>query len=459
MPVPPRALYDWHARPGAFERLMPPWQRLDIVSREGGIADGDRLVFALRAGPTRVTWEALHSAHIAGEQFVDEMVRGPMARWRHTHRFLPAESSSSSVLEDVVEFAPPLGIAGRAGGGLIRRQLERLFAFRHSRVRADLERWGDRRACQVVVSGSSGVVGSALCPVLTTGGCEVRRLVRRKPGAGEIFWQPGSGPRGGQIDQHGFEGADAVIHLAGENIAKGRWNAAKRERILVSRVESTRLLSHTLANLSKRPRVLIVASGTALYGDRGDETLTEDAGVGSGFLAEVVRDWEAAAEPARQAGIRVVHLRIGMGLSCRGGLLAAARGPASLGLACVPGNGRQWWSWISMDDVVSVILHVMEHEELVGGVNVVSPEAVLASEFVSALAGALDRGVFARLPAWVLRAALGEKAEVLLSSARVVPERLRATGAAFRYPTLDHALRWELGIVNPVDAGISFEWA
>jgi uncharacterized protein (TIGR01777 family) len=272
----------------------------------------------------------------------------------------------------------------------------------------------------------------------------VDRLVRRKAEAGEIFWQPGAGVRGGQIDDAAMEGCDAVVHLAGEPIAQGRWTEAKKKAIRESRVEGTRLIARTVADLKRRPNVLIVASGIHYYGDRGDQELTEEAGLGSGFLAEVSRDWEGAIAPAVEAGIRVVVLRIGLVLSPRAGLLARLLPWGHLGLLPVLGPGTQWWSWIGQDDLLGVVQHALTNPGLRGPVNAVTPQPVRQHEFASILASTLHRPLGLRVPAMFLRGALGELAEVVTTSTRAVPEALRQSGFRFQTPGLAEALAWEL---------------
>jgi uncharacterized protein (TIGR01777 family) len=303
----------------------------------------------------------------------------------------------------------------------------------------------DARPLRVAVTGASGLIGAALAERLTAGGHFVVQLVRRKPELpGEVFWQPGSGPRGGQLEETALEGVDAAVHLAGEPTFPGRWTPQKKLAIHTSRVESTRLLARSLAGLEKRPGVLIAASGIGFYGDRGDQELTEDASLGSGFLAEVCRDWEAAAEPARQAGIRVVHLRMGMVLSPRGGALKAMLPSFRLGLGCVMGKGTQWWSWIGIEDVLGVIMHALSNDDLRGPVNAVAPVPVRAAEFAATLARVCDRPLLARMPLWALRTLLGESGEAATWSTRGVPEKLRRAGFRFRHPGLEGALRAEL---------------
>lgn len=454
MPVPAGTLYAWHARAGAFERLMPPWERLEIVEKQGGIEDGARLTFAIRKGPLRLVWEAAHRGHVAGEVFIDEMRCGPFASWVHTHRFVPDGAASSRLDDEVMYELPGAWLGNRVGGPHARRAIDRMFAFRHERTRRDLLMHAQMGAApmQVAMTGSSGAIGGALRHFLTTGGHTVRPMVRRKANedAGEIFWQPGPGARGGQIDEASMEGIDAVVHLAGEPIAHGRWTQSKKDEIRESRVSGTRLIARTLAGLQRRPRVLVVASGIHYYGDRGDQELSEAEGVGSGFLAEVARDWEAAVEPAVQAGIRVVLLRIGLVLSAGSGLVRGLAPLAGLGLMPVVGNGRQWWSWICEDDLLGVALRSLTDAGLHGAVNAVSPAPVRMEEFAWALARVQGRQPLARIPAWAVRWIVGEKAEVATTSTRAVPEALRRRGHRFMFPMIEDALMWQLhGRVRP----------
>ncbi len=296
----------------------------------------------------------------------------------------------------------------------------------------------------IAVTGASGLVGSALVPFLTTGGHRVVRVVRSapKPGDDAVQWEP----QAGQLDPASLEGLDAVVHLAGENIAAGRWTAEQKARIRDSRVKSTGLLCETLAKLSQPPKVVVGASAIGLYGNRGDETLQEDSPAGSGFLAEVCQAWEAAAQPASQAGIRTVLLRIGVVLSPAGGALAKMLLPFKMGVGGVMGSGNQYWSWIGVDDVVGVIHHALMTDGLEGAVNVVAPQPATNKEFTKTLGRVLGRPTLFPLPGFAVRLALGEMADdLLLASARVVPSKLVATGYTFRQPELEGALRHLLG--------------
>jgi len=291
----------------------------------------------------------------------------------------------------------------------------------------------------ILVTGSHGLIGTALVPLLTSKGHRVVRLVRSPTPAApdQVVWDPAAGT----LDPTRLEGMDAAIHLAGENIASGRWTPARKARIRASRVRATRLLADAIARLSRRPRVLLSASAVGYYGDRGDELLVEESAPGTGFLAEVCRDWEAATEPARRAGVRVAYLRSGVVLSDAGGALARLLPVFRAGLGGRLGSGRQYMSWIALDDEIESICFALDQDSLDGPVNLVSPHPVTNQEFTVALGRALRRPTPFAVPSGALRLVLGELADELLGSVRVQPARLLASAYAFRYPALDGALR------------------
>ncbi|HSF33952.1 MAG TPA: TIGR01777 family oxidoreductase [Candidatus Tectomicrobia bacterium] len=295
----------------------------------------------------------------------------------------------------------------------------------------------------VLVTGASGLVGSALVPVLGAAGHDVTRLVRSQPKPGErvAHWDP----MAGTIDVSALQGVEAVVHLAGENIAE-RWTAVKKAKIRDSRVKGTQVLCEALIGLAPLPKVLVSASAIGYYGDRGAEVLTEDSAPGSSFLAEVCRAWEAATEPAQQRGIRVVRLRFGVVLSAAGGALAKMLPPFRLGLGGVLGSGRQYMSWIALDDAVAAIHHALVTDSLQGPTNAVAPQPVTNQEFTETLGKVLGRPTILPMPAFAARLIFGEMAdELLLASARVQPAKLQAAGYRFRYPELEQAFRHVLG--------------
>jgi uncharacterized protein (TIGR01777 family) len=295
----------------------------------------------------------------------------------------------------------------------------------------------------VLISGATGFIGSALVSALTAAGYTVRRLVRseRQQRRGDVVWDPA----GGRLDGRAIDGVEVVVHLAGEPIAQ-RWTAAAKRRIRESRVRGTELLSTTIASLTRPPRVIVSGSAMGIYGDRGDEVLDETSPLGSGFLADVAREWEAASYPAARAGVRVVHIRTGLVLGARGGALARLLLPFRLGAGGRIGSGRQWVSWIALDDTVGAIRHAIATEALYGPVNLAAPNPVTNAELAQTLGKVLGRPAIIPVPAAALRLVFGEMgAATLLASQRMRPRRLAETGYVFRHPVLEGALRRELG--------------
>lgn len=289
---------------------------------------------------------------------------------------------------------------------------------------------------KIALTGASGLVGTALVTKLTTDGHQVIRLVRRGPAEREEHWNPVSG-----IEPNALQGVDAVVHLAGENIAEGRWTSEKKDRIRESRVRGTAAIARSLGAMNPPPPTLICASAIGYYGDRGDAELREDSEPGTGFLPDVCQAWEAAADPAREAGIRVVHVRFGVVLSGAGGALAKMLTPFKLGVGGRIGSGGQYMSWLSIDDATGIIQHALTTPDLAGPVNAVAPEPVTNTVFTKSLGRAVHRPTIFPMPAFVAKLAFGEMAEaLLLASTRVLPERLEATGYEFRHRTIDDAL-------------------
>ncbi len=299
---------------------------------------------------------------------------------------------------------------------------------------------------KILVSGSSGLIGRALCPFLIKNNCKVVRLVRKPVQQVEdtVFWYP----EYGILDESNLVGSDVIVHLAGEPIAGGRWTEEKKRAIYNSRINSTKLLVEKISKLPTPPKVFICASAIGYYGDRGDEILTEESSPGEGFLAKTAYDWEEAAKPLQKIGVRVVNLRIGIVLSLEGGALRLMLLPFKLGLGGKIGSGKQYWSWIAIDDLIYIIYEAIINSTLTGPINAVSPESVTNYEFTKILGKLLKRPTFLPLPSFMVKLLFGEMGkELLLSSTRVEPKKLMSAGYKFHFPQLEIALRHILGIL------------
>jgi uncharacterized protein (TIGR01777 family) len=291
---------------------------------------------------------------------------------------------------------------------------------------------------KVAITGASGLVGSALIPILKSMGAQITRMVRSKPKPGELEWHPNQD----ELSPASLAGFDTIINLAGENIAGGRWTDDQKRKIRDSRINGTHLLSEAIAKLSPKPRVFICASATGIYGDRDDEVLDEQSESGGGFLAGVCREWEEATKPAIEAGIRVVHLRLGPILAREGGMLAKLLTPFKMGMGGKVGSGRQYISWIAIDDVIQAIKLAIEDASIHGALNVVSPNPVTNEEFTKTLGHVLNRPTALAIPPFAARLAFGEMAdEMLLASQKVIPKKLADAGFVFRYPELEPTLK------------------
>lgn len=441
--APRGEVFAWHARPGAFTRLSPPWQPMRLVTEAASLRDG-RATLALPGG---LRWVAAHrpDSYDPPRRFADAVAAdGPASlpariavRWRHTHDFEDVGGDRTRVIDRVDTPVP---------GSLLRP----MFVYRHRQLADDLA--AHRLAADnglasttIAVTGSSGLVGSALTAFLRTGGHRVVRLVRGSAsGADERQWNPE------HPDPELLAGVDAVIHLAGASIA-GRFTDRHRKAVRDSRIGPTRLLAELAGRTSPGPAAFISASAIGFYGyDRGDEPLTEDSERGDGFLAGVVADWEDATAPAELAGLRVVRVRTGIVQSSRGGTLKLMRPLFSAGLGGRLGDGKQWLSWIGIDDLVDVYHRALWDTTLSGAVNAVAPQPVRNAEYTRTLARVLSRPAVLPVPSPAPRILLGEQGarELACASQKVVPRKLTGRGHRFRQPDLDQALRHLLGRVR-----------
>ena len=432
-------VFAWHARPGAMRRLVPPWQPMKVVSEVDSLADG-RAVLGLPAG---LRWVAQHdpTSYDPPHRFVDVLSsEGPrswppriVGRWTHTHEF--SEVSAGTRVYDRIDAPVPAAA------------LRPMFVYRHRQLADDLAAHRDARdmgtqSLVVAVTGATGLVGMALSAFLSSGGHRVIRLVRHPAQTeDERQWNPDD-PAPDLLS-----GVDAVVHLAGASIA-GRFTAAHKEAVRDSRIGPTRRLAEVAAAAADGPRTFVSASAIGIYGfDRGDALLREDSVRGDGFLADVVADWEAATGPAVESGLRVVNVRTGIVQSAAGGTLRLMRPLFAAGLGGRVGSGRQWLSWIGLDDLIDVYYRALYDVRMSGPVNAVAPAPVRNAEYTKALAGVLHRPALLPVPSLGPRLLLGKQGARELAEAdqRVAPTKLETVGHRFRHPGITDALAHELG--------------
>ncbi len=444
LPCSASEAFDLHAREGAFERLAPPWDRLEILSKTGtGLEENSTILLQLRKLGFRKEWLAVISECSDGVYFKDVQVRGPFAKWEHKHAFNGVDASTS-ILADEIEYALPGGsLVNSFARGHVQSILERTFWYRHEITKNDLvlwDRYRDRNPLKILISGGYGFLGSRLSAFLRAQGHSVAVLTR-SPKNGDVGWDPASG----MVDKERLEGFDAVIHLAGENLASGRWNDQRKTQIWNSRVDATKLLVQALEGVKRQPQTFICASGIGYYGDCGDQRVRETDPLGTGFLAELCQAWEAESIAAESFLDRVVRLRTGVVMDAGGGALREMLPLFLMGLGGALGKGNQWLPWIALEDWIGSLYHLLMEEEA-GACNLVSPNPVTSREFAKCLGSVLSRPAVMSVPAPVLRLMLGEFAnEGLLSSCRAQPARLESFGYQFKYPNLGDALNLTLG--------------
>ena len=439
--------FQWHARDGAIERLSPPWDPLKVVSRTGGIKAGAKVNLRMRVGPISYRWDAEHTTYEENSLFRDEQIKGPFSKWIHTHRFFPGENDTCS-MEDQIEYKLPFHLISHPFmRPFIRKKLTSIFTYRHRTTQQDLQFHKYNRKAEtlnILVSGATGVIGSALIPFLTTGGHRVIRLVRgrNKTNPDEIAWDPVSG----RLDLDPSDKIDAVIHLAGENIGNQPWTTKKKKRIIESRNKGTALIAEKIARLKIPPRVFLCASAIGYYGDLGDAVVTENHQLGDDFISDVCDQWERAGSAAAEAGIRTAYLRIGVVLTPLGGALSRLLLPFQLGMGMKIASGKQYVSWVSMPDVLGSINYAIFNEAVQGPVNIVSPNPVTNYELSKTLGKVLSRPVLFTVPGFLIKLIFGQMGrEVLLSSTRVHPQVLTDNQYQFVYPELQPWLEDTLG--------------
>ncbi|SDB90035.1 hypothetical protein GA0111570_10762 [Raineyella antarctica] len=455
-PHPRHEVFAWHERPGAFVRLTPPGSAIPLHGPTDGIRAGSRMeirvslpfLSALWPGDTAPgpSWMVEHTAYEPGVRFVDEQVRGPMEDWRHEHEFADAPGNGTTIT-DRLTYELPRPLRGVADGQ-VRRYLKGLFRFREEQLRADLDLHARLSGTPqvVAVSGASGMIGDQLCALLTTGGHTVRRLVRRAATSDdEIRWDPARG----ELDPAALAGVDTVVNLSGRSIG-GRFTESAKREILSSRVDSTTTLVRAIAAAraaGNGPGTLVQASGIGLYGARRPgELLDEESRPGVDFLADVVRQWEAAADPVQDQGVRLVKLRTGIVLGAASGALALQLPLFMVGVGGRLTDPQSMMSWIGLDDMVRVYASAVLDPEWTGAVNAVAPHPVSAGAFATRLGRVMHRPSLVPTPAFGPKLVLGrEGADVLVrTDQRVSSARLESLGFRFSHPELEPALRHAL---------------
>tara|TARA_B100001778_G_scaffold275962_1_gene239130 strand:+ start:731 stop:2107 length:1377 start_codon:yes stop_codon:yes gene_type:complete len=438
--------FSWFEHEGSFRRLMPPWEVLKEVRADESIEEGAIRIFEIPFGPLKMKWVAKHTVYNPPNQFKDIMLKGPFWRWEHVHDFIP--KNNGTLVKDSVEYQVPFGAFGYLfAGRSVRKRIKNMFISRELRLIRDLEnhkKFRSEKRKKILIAGSSGMIGTQLVAFFDTGGHDVWRLVRReaKPNSNEIKWDP----ENDILDSREIEGFDAIIHLGGAGIGDKRWTKKRKDLIQKSREKTTTLLSDTICKLDKKPEVFLIASAIGFYGNRGDEELTEESEPGEGFLTETVLAWEKYANSAKNAGVRVINIRTGIVLSATGGALNRMLLPWKLGGGGSIGGGKQWMSWISLDDQIYAINHLIMKKECSGPYNLTSINPVRQKEFSRTLGRVLWRPAFAPIPKFPMKILFGELAGPLLfEGQRVLPDRLMKSGFKFTHENLEDALRDCLG--------------
>lgn len=444
--APVDRVFKWHARDGAIIRLTPPWAPLKMISRKGsGIDKGVKVVFQIKIAGIPMKWKARHIEYKKNEIFKDIQVKGPFSVWEHTHRFTP-EGEGRTVMSDEVKFKLPFGWLSRPFYRYAKKEIDRMFQYRHRVLRYDLERHVDEsRKKRILISGASGTIGRALVAFLKTCGHDVVRLVRNRSGLkkDKLYWNP----ERGQLDLSNAGTFDVVINLNGIDISRGRWTNRQKRRIIASRTYPTSLLVEKMSQLKRKPELFMSSSAIGYYGDGGDVQFTEKSENGACFIAKVCRRWENQSRKAQRVGIRTVQLRIGIVLTPAGGALARMAAPFKMGCGVRIADGRQYMSWISMDDLLSGMLHIINTPKICGPVNLTAPNPVTNRVFSKTLAGIFSRKVYFWLPKFVAVILWGQMGkETLLASANVKPEKLMDHGYEFQHTTLGTALKDVLGL-------------
>ena len=436
-------VFFWHAQKGTLTRLLPPWRKVTVLTRIGGIEDGAELI--MKVYFWRIFYWTMTFQYVdfkRNEQFAVKQLEGPFKFWEYIHRFTDAEHDYTEARDEISYI---LSWKTKPFASQIRREVERGFRFRHHVMKHEVEYLSQfsYNPLKIAVVGGTGFLGSRLCNFLQSAGHKVSVITRKKCGAcNSILWNP----ENEILDREHLEGFDVVVNFAGESLVSSRWGREKMRKIYTSRVDTTRFLAETLLELKNPPKVFISASACGFYGSSQD-VKTEEDGSGTDFLADVSRSWEQAAKIVENRGIRLVTPRIGVVLWPSGGILKSMHLQFLLGLGCTFGKGDNWMSWIAMDDLVTLLHYCMVTDSISGPVNAVAPNPVTQLEFDEIYAKVLHRPCLLKVPRFIARFILGKMADHLLfSSQRVLPKKMEATNFKFFYPRLQDALSGVYGL-------------
>ena len=446
-------LWNWYNSPGAFRRIMPEWEGIKPV-QVGSLKDGEETIFKVCIGPIKRKWIARHHSVVENETFSDRMIKGPFGKWNHQHSFVG--SGNNTEIQDTIDWKLPLHIlTGWTAAITVIPRMNQMFRYRSEKVANDLTQINKTRDLprqRVLVSGSTGMIGLQLCAFLEAAGHEVHRLLRidsKLPAdinsENVIRWND----KTGDVIKGDMNGFDSVIHLAGAGIGDKRWSPKRKDIIRNSRVIPTTNLSKILAGLDQPPKAFLSGSAIGYYGDQGTTLVDESSSKGDGFLSNICSEWEQASSVAEEAGIRVSHLRSGIVISPLGGALAKLLLPTKMGGGGPVGGGRQIQSWISLDDEIYAIHHLMMQDTSQGAYNLTSPNSVSQKVFAKKLGRVLRRPAFMPLPKFALQLMFGEMGKVLIIEGQdVKPTRLQESGFVFTYSDLENCLRNCLGRVK-----------
>ena len=446
-----KQIWDWYNSDGAFRRIMPEWEGIQPINA-GRLVDGDETIFKVKMGPLRQKWVARHHSVVPGESFADRMIKGPFGAWNHHHEFESKSGQMTSVIDNV-EYKLPLHIfTGWSAGFTVLPRMKQMFEFRSVRVANDLKQIQATAKLprqRILVSGSTGMIGLQLCAFLEAAGHDVHRLLRpstKLPSDVDstkvVKWNDLTG----EILEGDMNGFDSIIHLAGAGIGDKRWSKKRLKLIRDSRIIPTENLAKIVAGLENPPKKMLCSSAIGFYGNRGTEVLDENSSAGNDMLSDLCKDWENASSAAKDAGINVIHLRTGIVMSPLGGALAKLLLPAKMGAGGPVGGGKQMQSWISLDDEIYAIHHLMMKEDSEGAYNLTAPNPVSQKQFAKTLGKVLRRPAFAPLPGFVIKMLFGQMGKKLvLEGQDVKPNRLLESGYEFTHSELESCLRSCLG--------------